>query len=248
MMQPCASAAKLRSGGPILPLGMTAMGQLGTPPPRTIIGDPSSVPTGPKRSGAFSVLLSLCRTQNDALWNHTLPHEPPESDKKLARQGHDHGFARASGVLGPGSKPLRQGAVFLEHEKSPGQLDHASAHPSVAGSGQPFLPTFFSALVGRASEPGITRDGPSVAQVSRQRLLHQHVRGLDADPDHACQQAHHGVWSVTGRSLQTLQTHLLNLPDLFTGQTTALHVAPQLSQRIRRYWVTFGRAQTFEAV
>src|SRR6476660_2854488 len=101
MMQPCASAAKLRSGGPILPLGMTAMSHLGTPPPRTIIGDPSSGPTAPKLSGAFSVLLSLCRSQNDAL-----PREPPESDKKLARQGHNHGLARASGVLGPGSKPL----------------------------------------------------------------------------------------------------------------------------------------------
>src|SRR5262249_36742091 len=33
MMQSCASAAKLRSGGPILPLGMTAMSHLGTPPP-----------------------------------------------------------------------------------------------------------------------------------------------------------------------------------------------------------------------
>ena len=41
MMQPCASAAKLRGGGPILPLGMTAMSHLGTPPPRTVIGDPS---------------------------------------------------------------------------------------------------------------------------------------------------------------------------------------------------------------
>ena len=30
MMQPCASAAKLRSGGPILFLGMTAMAQTGT--------------------------------------------------------------------------------------------------------------------------------------------------------------------------------------------------------------------------
>src|SRR6516165_2726630 len=30
MMQPCASAAKLRSGGPILFLGITAMAQIGT--------------------------------------------------------------------------------------------------------------------------------------------------------------------------------------------------------------------------
>src|ERR1700740_1462891 len=34
----CASAAKLRSGGPILPFGMKAKGRLGIPPPRTVIG------------------------------------------------------------------------------------------------------------------------------------------------------------------------------------------------------------------
>jgi len=41
MMQSCASAAKLRSGGPILPIGMKAKGHVGNPPPRTIIGVPS---------------------------------------------------------------------------------------------------------------------------------------------------------------------------------------------------------------
>ena len=35
MMQSCASAAKLRSGGPILPFGVRAKGRLGIPPPRT---------------------------------------------------------------------------------------------------------------------------------------------------------------------------------------------------------------------
>jgi hypothetical protein len=41
MMQSCASAVKLRGGGPILFLGTKAMAQTGTPPPRTVIGDPS---------------------------------------------------------------------------------------------------------------------------------------------------------------------------------------------------------------
>src|SRR6516162_8216931 len=41
MMQSCASAAKLQGGGPILFLGTKAMTQAGTPPPRTVIGDPS---------------------------------------------------------------------------------------------------------------------------------------------------------------------------------------------------------------
>ena len=41
MMQPCASAAKLRSGGPILFLGITAMAQTGTRHLEIVIGDPS---------------------------------------------------------------------------------------------------------------------------------------------------------------------------------------------------------------
>src|SRR6266568_3481472 len=40
-MQSCASAAKLRSGGSILPIGMKAKGLVGNPPPRTVIGTPS---------------------------------------------------------------------------------------------------------------------------------------------------------------------------------------------------------------
>ncbi len=77
MMQSCASAAKLRSGGPILPVGMKAKGLVGIPPPRTVIGAPSQVRTRPKLSGAFSVLRSLCRTQNHAVRDNALPHEPP---------------------------------------------------------------------------------------------------------------------------------------------------------------------------
>jgi hypothetical protein len=143
MMQPCASAAKLRSGGPILFLGITAMGR-----------------TGPKLLGAFSNLRLLRRAPNDAVRHHALSHEPPQGDQKLARQGHDHELALTARFLGAGSKPLRQCAVLLKHEKSPRQLDHTSANSSVAGTGQPFLPAFRAALVARAREASITRYGP----------------------------------------------------------------------------------------
>ena len=45
-------------------------------------------------------------------------------------------------------------------------------------------------------------------------IVHQHVSRLNADPDHARQQAHHSVRSITGRVIETLQACLLNLPDL----------------------------------
>ena len=108
MMQSFASAAKLRSGGPILPFGVKAKGRLGIPPPRTVIGFPSqAVRTRPKLSWCLQRPPLLCRTQNDAVGYNALPHEPPQGDQKLARQGHDHGLASTASVLGAGSKPLR---------------------------------------------------------------------------------------------------------------------------------------------
>ncbi len=82
MMQSCASAAKLRSGGPILPVGMKAKGHAGIPPPRTVIGAPSQADgRGRNCRGAFSVLHSLCRTQNNAVRYNALPHKPPQGDQ-----------------------------------------------------------------------------------------------------------------------------------------------------------------------
>src|SRR3974390_1180322 len=223
-------------------------GTAGIPPPRTVIGshhkrtDKAETVAVP-----FNVLRSLCRTQNDAVWHHALPHELPQGDQKLARQGHDHGFASAAGVLGAGSKPMRQGAVLLVHKEPPRQLDHAAPNSTIAGTGQPFLPAFPAALVGRASEARITGYGPSVAHVSRQHLVYQHVSRLNADPDHTHQQAHHSVRSITGRVIKTLQACLLNLPDLIPNEPSPLHVATQLSQRVRWYWLAPGRASIFKA-
>ena len=78
MMQSCASAAKLRSGGPILSVGMKAKGLIGIPPPRTVIGAPSQAyEQGRNCRGAVSILRLLCQTQNDAVGYNALPHQPP---------------------------------------------------------------------------------------------------------------------------------------------------------------------------
>src|ERR1700730_10002003 len=58
--------------------------------------------------------------------------------------------------------------------------------------------------------------------------------GLDANPDHARQQAQHCVWSITRRLLETIQACLLDLADLITDQPTTIHVATQLSIRLER--------------
>ena len=79
MMQSCASAAKLRGGGPILFLGTKPWFE---PGPRHL--EPSSATrhsgrTGPKLSIIFSNLRSLRRAQTDAIWHHALSHQPPQA-------------------------------------------------------------------------------------------------------------------------------------------------------------------------
>ena len=82
MMQSYASAAKLRSGGPILPFGIESQGN--TSGLRHL--EPSSATRhqdGPGRNCwvSFSDLGSLCRPQRHAVGHHTRPHETPQADQ-----------------------------------------------------------------------------------------------------------------------------------------------------------------------
>ena len=98
-------------------------------------------------------------------------------------------------------------------------------NPRIPGSRQPFLAALLPALVGRASEARITRDGASIAQVSQQHLMHQHVRRLDANAHHTRQQAHHGMRSLAGCVLEAIPACALYLPDLIAQEPSALHAA-----------------------
>ena len=142
---------------------------------------------------------------------------------------------------------MRQGAALLEHQKPPCQLDHAAPDSRVTGSSQPFLATLLAALVRRAGEAPIARHRPTVAQVSAEHLLHQHVRRLYANPDHPRHQAHHDMRSVTGGLLEALQAGPLNVPDLTADEPAALHVVLEFSQCVGRDRLAFGRAQAVEA-
>ena len=98
--------------------------------------------------GAFSVLYSLCRTQNDAVQGTiSLPYEPPTDDQKLGRQGHDHGLASATGVHVAGSNHCAKALFFWNFEQPPRQLNDPSSNPSIARTGQPFFAAFPPALV-----------------------------------------------------------------------------------------------------
>jgi hypothetical protein len=96
------------------------------------------------------LLPSACRTQDHAFGHDAIADEVPQGAEKLAGKGGDHLFAQAGCILGARPIPLGQGALLLEVEESPRELDHPFLHSSVAGSGKPLLAAFIPALVGRA--------------------------------------------------------------------------------------------------
>jgi hypothetical protein len=71
-------------------------------------------------------------------------------------------------------------AILLVLKKAPGELDHPTAHPSIAGSGNPLLAACLSAYVGRPREPSVTRHGAAVGASS----CAQHIEGRETIKEH----------------------------------------------------------------
>ena len=151
-------------------------------------------------------------------------------------------------IGGAGLEPFDQGALFLEAQEAPGQLQHAAAHPGIAGAGEALLAAPRAALVGRPGDPAVPRHRPSVAQVAHQHLVHQHVRGLDADSVHARQQDEHGVGGVRRGLPQSLQARALDLSDLLFDQLQTGDIAPQFGQGVGRQRRPLRRAQSRQAL
>jgi len=166
MMHACASAAKLRGGGPILNCGIEAMAKRGTPPPRTVIASPSR-PSGWERSHNLGrqhqrVPRSGGRTHPYTFGHDAVTRQTPERDQQLARQRHDQRLARRRSIRGSLPIPFGERTVLLEHEEPPRQLDHAAPHARVARAGQSLFTPFGPAFVGRAGETG---PFPKIARV-----------------------------------------------------------------------------------
>src|SRR5712664_1192234 len=154
----------------------------------------------------------------------------PDATRQLAiaRQSYNYCFA-VSATLSSSPIPLGQCTVLLKEQKAPSQLNHSAPYSCVARLGKPFLPPFAAALVGCASETSIARNGSSIPQFPREDLVHQHVSRFYTNTNNAGDQSDHRVWSITGCLLHTLQACLLDLADLFTDESPALHIAMQLS-------------------
>src|SRR5713101_111439 len=172
-----------------------------------------------------------CRPEHDAVRHKAGGSQAPKSDQQFSGKRDDH--CRLTGALGAGGPfyvPSGKGAIALEEEKSPRELDQAAPHSAVTRFGEPFFPALRAALVGCAGEPSIARHGSPISEASKQDLPDQHVRGLDPDADNAGQQSHHCVCRFVWRSSDTLQPCLLDRLDLLSNDIEPRHVAADLAQ------------------
>src|SRR5215831_15380087 len=255
MMQSYASAARLLGGRPILLFGIEAMETQRV----TATSDHLGIHLAGKRINARSGLglakvssskLHSCRwTQDRTCRGLAACDVAPQSNQQFACQGDDHGFTQSRpAVRCPCLIPLRQGTVLLEHEPAPRQLDHASADPRIAGSGQSLLAAPAPTFIGWACQATVTRHSSLVAQVASEDFVNEHVGGLDTNSQDPSQHADHRMRPFVRRLLKSLQSRSLDLCDLLTHQLQPRHIAAQLGQCVWWKWLAFGSAQRLESL
>src|SRR5437773_1559101 len=134
--------------------------------------------TAPSECLARTVAIVLCRApmngllsrcsrrcaQRDAFGDLASGRHAPECNEQFTRQRHDHGLACvAASVNRSRAKPLGQGAVLLESEEAPCELDHAPAHPRVTGSGKAPLTPTLATFIGRPGEARVACNRSAIA-------------------------------------------------------------------------------------
>src|SRR6266705_1015575 len=80
-----------------------------------------------------------CRPEHDAVRHKAGGSQAPKSDQQFSGKRDDHRrLAGALGAGGPFYVPSGEGAIALEEEKSPRELDKAAPHSAVTRFGEPF--------------------------------------------------------------------------------------------------------------
>src|SRR5438128_11193158 len=133
-------------------------------------------------------------------------------------------------------------------QMTPRELDHCMAHTRIACFSKPSLAPFLTALVRCPCKAGIPRHRLAIPQLAREHLLHEHIGGLDTDPDNASQKAHHRIASSSGRLFQTLGACRLDLLDLLLDEAQMDHVALQLGKRVCWHGSTLLFAQSLQSL
>ena len=217
MMQSYASAAKLQGGGPILNRGAVGHVQCGLPPPRIVI---CSQVMGTLADCRNSIVLARRHAITQPREGPGLPapasgRQSPKRDQQLTGEGYDHGLARrAASVCSSCPIPLGPTRCPAGAPGSPRRPAASHGARGVAGFGKAPLTSLFAALVRSSRQTRIARYCFAIPQVAGENLLNEHIRRLDADPDHPGEQVDHRIVSFSGCPLQPLDASRLNLFDL----------------------------------
>ena len=167
--------------------------------------------------------------------------EPPERNEKLACQGHYHGLAQ-TGAATCSSRPIPRGqrAVLLMHQETPSDVDHPTADAGIAGPRKSSLTSLLTALVRCTCEARISRDGLPIPQLAAEDLVNKHVRGLNANANHAAQEADAFRAMMRRLLLESLSTCPFNLLDLLPQKTQTREITAHLRQCVRRQGNALG--------
>src|SRR3954467_14021272 len=270
MMQPCASAARLRGGGPTLNRGSRAMFGVGLPPPRIVIGGPSRTrgpapkpSRGPLRgranvsgrratpSGASPVVTSLHSAISSFLARATTIalRVPPRASAVRAR------YQRAS-WLSPWKRRKRQASWSMPRRTRalPTRARPFSRRQAPLSSGEPVSPAQrASALRSRSSRESTSRTSMSAVSVptpttrASRRTIACGRSSAGARPRRPRRAA--PARRARGGALpQPLGARRLDLRDLLPHEPQPGHVAAQLGERVRRQRRAFRRAQRRQAL
>src|SRR6516162_8853319 len=97
--------------------------------------------------------------------------------------------------------PLCQGTLALEHQPAPCQLDHAAAHPCIAGSSEPPFAALAPTFIWRACQATIARYSPLIPQLAGEHFMDEHVGSLDTESRDRGEHAYHRMSSLARCSL-----------------------------------------------
>ncbi len=237
-MQSCASAAKLRGGGPILNRGSKAMFRVGSPPPRIVICG-SSPKAGRLAETSYSV---PCRERAYVAGRRTMPSEA--SPVVTRCQSAMSSFLASATIMVLRVLPRASVVRARYHCDKPLvswnlRKRHANCNiprrtralPALAN---PLSRRLLPALGRRTCQSGIARHRLAVPQLTQEDFVYQHVRCLYTDADDLCQKPDHRGGPVSGCLFHPLRAGRFDLLDLLPHKAQARQVALQLGQRVRR--------------
>jgi len=201
-MQSCASAAKLRGGGPNLRYGLEARSDNGSPPPRIVLGD-WDVFYRQNANLRCPISSFVCYAGRSATPTGT----SPVVTKRQSEMSSLRANATTIVLRVPRAFSVRaryhcaRALSFWNMRKRHASWIMPRRTRAFPVRASPFCRRLLPLSSGEPVRPAYRATAFRSRKFSRQNLMHEHVRGLHTDTDYAGQQADHCIWPFHGRML-----------------------------------------------